>query len=154
MKSIYLDNYRGFKEQVIPLLDVNFLVGENSTGKTSFLSAMKVLGSPSFWFNPSFDDPDIHFSSFSEIVSKKSQNKKTFSVGFIHDELDDESKNSLRLITFKNEEGLPVVHKYSFLCPLGLLQQLLKTAALGTSYMKSLTMMSNCHWKVHRGAFD
>lgn len=131
MKSIYLDNYRGFKDQLIPLLDVNFLVGENSTGKTSFLSVMKVLGSPGFWINPSFNDPDLYFSSFSEIVSKKSINKKSFTVGFIHDEFSEGAKNALKLLTFKNEEGLPVVHKYSFLCPLGVV-----TAIISDGKMK------------------
>lgn len=131
MKVIYLDNYRGFSNEFIPLNSVNFLVGENSTGKTSFLSSLKVLGSHRFWFRPSFDDPDLNFSSFSEIVSKKSANKKNFTIGFYDskDEKEDESPN-LRLITFKNEEGLPVVHKYSFLSPVGLISTIISDSSL------------------------
>lgn len=141
MKVIYLDNYRGFSDEFIPLKSVNFLVGENSSGKTSFLSSLKVLGSPRFWFRPSFDDPDLHFSSFSEIVSKKSANKKHFTIGFYDskDDSKDDSKNdskddpkipNLRLITFKNEEGLPAVHKYSFLSPIGLISTIISDSSL------------------------
>lgn len=131
MKYIYLDNYRGFSNEFIPLNSVNFLVGENSTGKTSFLSSLKVLGSPRFWFRPSFDDPDLHFSSFSEIVSKKSLNKKYFTVGFYDSRSDSEDeKANLRLITFKNEEGIPAVYKYSFLSPIGLISTIISDSSL------------------------
>lgn len=141
MKAIYLDNYRGFCNEFIPLVSVNFLVGENSTGKTSFLSALKVLGSPRFWFRPSFDDPDLNFSSFSEIISKSSSDKKYFTIGFYDskdgsiegtkDESEDDRENpNLRLITFKNEEGLPAVHKYSFLSPLGLISTIISEGSL------------------------
>ncbi|BCV37520.1 hypothetical protein TUM17377_28480 [Shewanella chilikensis] len=131
MKVIYLDNYRGFSNEYVPLNSVNFLVGENSTGKTSFLSSLKVLGSPRFWFRPSFDDPDLNFSSFSEIVSKKSTNKKYFTIGFYDskDEKEDEKPN-LRLITFKNEEGIPAVYKYSFLSPIGLISTIISDSSL------------------------
>lgn len=137
MKYIYLDNYRGFSNEVIPLKAVNFLVGENSTGKTSFLSVLKVLGSPRFWFRPSFDDPDLHFSSFSEIISKKSNNKKYFTIGFYDSKSESKTQShteerhpSFRLITFKNEEGIPVVYKYSFLSPIGLISTIISDSSL------------------------
>jgi len=124
LKVIYLDNYRGFSDEFIPLKSVNFLVGENSSGKTSFLSSLKVLGSQRFWFRPSFDDPDLNFSSFSEIASKNSKNKKNFTIG-LYDSEDNQEIPNLRLVTFKNEEGLPAVHKYSFLSPIGLISTII-----------------------------
>lgn len=133
MKVIYLDNYRGFSDEFILLKSVNFLVGENSTGKTSFLSSLKVLGSPRFWVNPSFDDPDLNFSTFSEIVSKKSENKKHFTIGFYDskDDSEDEIKTpNFSLISFENEEGLPAVHKYSFLSPIGLISTVISDGSL------------------------
>lgn len=137
MKYIYLDNYRGFSNELIPLKAVNFLVGENSTGKTSFLSALKVLGSPRFWFRPSFDDPDLNFSSFSEIVSKKSNNKKYFTIGFYDtgsasksESQSSEKLPNFRLITFKNEEGIPAVYKYSLLSPIGLISTIISDSSL------------------------
>ena len=49
MKCIFVDNFRGFKETIVPLKDVNFLVGENSTGKSSLLGLIKLINSPRFW---------------------------------------------------------------------------------------------------------
>lgn len=132
MKAIYLDNYRGFSDELIPLRSVNFLVGENSTGKTSFLSSLKVLGSPRFWFSPSFDDPDLNFSSFSEIVSKKSENKKHFTIGYYDSTKEKHGKSVtvFRLVTFKNAEGLPAIHKYSFMSPIGLISTIISDSSL------------------------
>lgn len=33
MKYLYMDNFRGFQDTLLPLKDVNFFVGENSSGK-------------------------------------------------------------------------------------------------------------------------
>lgn len=43
--EIYADNFRGFTNQTIQIKDVNFFVGENSTGKSSILSALTILES-------------------------------------------------------------------------------------------------------------
>jgi len=32
--TLYVDNFRGFRDTYVPIADVNFLVGENSSGKT------------------------------------------------------------------------------------------------------------------------
>ena len=45
-KFIYADNFRGFSNTYIPLVDVNFLVGENSTGKMSALDLLRVFSNP------------------------------------------------------------------------------------------------------------
>lgn len=54
-KFIFLDNYRGFTDTLVPIKDVNFLVGENSTGKTSVLAILKLLSPPDFWLQNEFD---------------------------------------------------------------------------------------------------
>jgi predicted ATPase len=117
MIGIFVDNYRGFTQQIIPLKDVNFLVGENSTGKTSFLSIVKLMSDPSFWLDSDFNDDTIRLGSFSELISAGSDNKKSFSIGFYISEKKEEEEiiSNFRLVTFKNEEGLPIVSKYSFL---------------------------------------
>ena len=43
MKTLYLDNYKGFVKTFIPCLDVNFFVGENSTGKTAILNLLNII---------------------------------------------------------------------------------------------------------------
>lgn len=81
MNEIYLDNYRGFKGQYIPLRDVNFLVGENSSGKTSILVAIKLLTSPDFWLRTNISGAGLPFSTFSEFLSKSNAGKKHFDMG-------------------------------------------------------------------------
>jgi len=120
MIGIFLDNYRGFNNQFVELKKVNFLVGENSTGKTSFLSMVKLMSTPSFWIDTDFNDNNFRLGSFSELISAGSKNKKTFSIGFHTTENDEISshedvKPEFKLVTFANEEGLPVVNKHSFI---------------------------------------
>ena len=43
---LFLDNYKGFVDTIISIKDVNFLVGENSSGKTSVLKLLEVISSP------------------------------------------------------------------------------------------------------------
>ena len=54
MRYIYMNNFRGFSDTLIPLSQISFLVGENSTGKSSFLKLLYLLASPNFWFSPEF----------------------------------------------------------------------------------------------------
>lgn len=81
MSIIYIDNFRGFKDTFVNLKDVNFFVGENSTGKTSILKLFKSLS------NKKFLDLNI-YNSFSEIgthydIVYKGSNDHKFKVGYI-----------------------------------------------------------------------
>lgn len=87
MRYIYMDNFRGFSETLVPLRKINFLVGENSTGKSSFLSLLAMVNHAAFWFDPSFvmhndDGP----SSFGDLISAWSKDKTNFRVGIINTE--------------------------------------------------------------------
>ena len=79
--EIYIDNYKGFTDTVIPFGDVNFFVGENSTGKTAVLNLMEVISHPNFWLMPEFNSNEIELGYFSEMVNQNSSNKKYFAVG-------------------------------------------------------------------------
>jgi predicted ATP-dependent endonuclease of OLD family len=81
---LYINNFRGFKNTFIPIKDVNFLVGENSTGKTSVLKLIKLLSSPEFWNYQILETEYFKFGSFSEICSDK--DGKSFEIGIYHDE--------------------------------------------------------------------
>ncbi|MGY2201061.1 AAA family ATPase [Pseudomonas gingeri] len=142
MRSIYLDNYRGFSNQFIPLNSVNFLVGENSTGKTSLLAAIKVLGSPKFWFHPSFDDPNLPFSTFLEIASKASLDKTYFSLGYFNDEFSNQTqeetqKSTFRILRFKNLNGFPIIYKYAFIASFGLAITIIQDRVLSYKIIKN-----------------
>ena len=79
-----MNNFRGFSNTLVPLKKVNFLVGENSTGKSSFLSLLSLVNQPTFWFNPVFTmREDLGPSSFADIVSAWSKDPSYFQVGVV-----------------------------------------------------------------------
>lgn len=117
MKYLYLDNFRGFVDTVIPITDITFLVGENSTGKTSVLGLLNLLSSPQFWFSQSFDTEEVRFGHFKDIVSIHSEDRSYFTVGMIEDFKKNKSSNYNSrgfLMTFKEKSGLPSLSHYTY----------------------------------------
>ena len=109
MKYLYMDNYRGFQDTFVPISDVNFLVGENSTGKTSLLYLTHLLSTPRFWFEQTFNDTEVQLGTYGDIVSVGSNKKDDFVIGFI-----EERKNSISavMINFIEFEGQPIVNRF------------------------------------------
>jgi predicted ATPase len=84
MRYVYMNNFRGFTDTLVPLTQTNFLIGENSTGKSSFLSLVSLINRPEFWFNPVFSmHEDLGPASFGDIVSAWSKDAKSFEVGVV-----------------------------------------------------------------------
>jgi AAA ATPase domain len=82
-KYLFLDNYRGFSNVIVPLVDVNFLVGENSSGKTSVLGLLRILSNPSLFMGEVFGSTDgVQFGHFNEVVSAHATDRSYFRVGF------------------------------------------------------------------------
>ncbi len=119
MQYLYVDNFRGFTDTYIPIKDVNFFVGENSTGKTSILSLIYILGRPEFWLTQDFNAEPMQFGHFRDIISINSKNKKYFRVGVIEcSEENDEAQQQAViafLMTFIEKEGLPIIHQYNYI---------------------------------------
>jgi predicted ATPase len=110
---VYLNNYRGFSEASIPLGTVNFLVGENSTGKTSFLELLEIFFSPQFWiFDPICNGGGLKRRHFLDLVSVSSLDKTKFDIGVLQ-LTDDKSSGSATLVTYKNQDGQPIVSKFT-----------------------------------------
>lgn len=86
MKVLYINNFRGFENTFIPICNVNFLVGENSTGKTSVLSLLKLTSSNQFWATDDFNLNEIELGFFSELISNNTRNKRYFEIGFANNE--------------------------------------------------------------------
>lgn len=79
-RYLFLDNCRGFSRAWIPLVDVNFLVGENSTGKTSVLLLSRLLLSPKLFTEPGCAEA-TRLGLFKEIVSAHSDDPSYFRIG-------------------------------------------------------------------------
>ena len=80
-KYIFIDNFRGFKNAFIPIVDVNFLVGQNSTGKTSVLGLLKLLSTPQLLLGGSLSDDDINFGNFRDMVSAHAEDQTYLGLG-------------------------------------------------------------------------
>ena len=113
MEQLYLDNFRGFKNQYIEIRDVNFLVGENSSGKTSALVAMNTLFNLQFWYNGDFSGNETPIFSFEDMVSAEAKDKTYFRLGYFYGA---DAETSF-LFEFNNKNGKPAISKFA-LCRL------------------------------------
>lgn len=144
--DLYLDNFRGFSDTFVPISDVNFLVGENSTGKTSVLGLLKLFGTMEFWFGQSFDIEEISFGHFQDIVSVHADNRSYFRIGLIYySQIRKTEKSNTKaqeqrptgfLATYKEYQGLPQLSRFTFID--GRLQHTLKFTKSGVLYKSSL----------------
>ncbi|GHE62714.1 AAA family ATPase [Roseivirga thermotolerans] len=109
MKILYLNNFRGFKDTYIPFVDMNFFVGENSTGKSSVLALLRLISTPQFWNNDDFNTNDIELGFFNELATKSIKGIKEFQLGFHIDENTDGRDRAFEtlLLTYKNDKGSP-----------------------------------------------
>lgn len=118
MRYLYLDNFRGFSKSTIPIMDVNFLVGENSAGKTSLLTMMRTLAfPPAFMDLSTFSGENFPtFGHFTEMVSAHSSNRKYFRVGMIGSgSKKGNSTDTGILLTYIESAGLPKVSTLTYL---------------------------------------
>lgn len=121
MRYYHMDNYRGFTDATVSINRVNFLVGENSSGKTSFLRLVKILSSPAFWY-AGFEEADPHESSqFTDNVSAFSADKSYFQFGLFDNEADREQdekaqpKVKAALFRFVDSDGLSKLSRVALL---------------------------------------
>lgn len=113
---ILLDNFRGFSKTVIPLKKVNFLVGENSAGKSSVLSLIKIISELYFWFKPEFrsqGSQDINLGHSEDLISISATDRSFFRVGYLKSSnLNKKNEGDTFfdagfLITFSDRNGTP-----------------------------------------------
>jgi AAA domain, putative AbiEii toxin, Type IV TA system len=123
MRYIYLDNIRGFSNTIIPILNVNFLVGENSTGKTSVLMMLRMINNRSLFFGThAFVGAEqqwetLYFGHFNEMVSAHSTDRTYFRIGVVF-EMSGKKKTSPILggifVTFREDNGLPSISQFTY----------------------------------------
>ncbi len=112
MEYLYADNFRGFTNALLPIRDINFFVGENSTGKTSMLSLLKLLKSVDFLSDQDFNAEGVELGNYRDIVNVNATDKSYFRVGLI--DKGNDNRFSGFLMTFIEEEGIPFLHKYTY----------------------------------------
>lgn len=100
MIKLYLNHFRGFEETFIPLADVNFLVGENSTGKTSVLTALRVLCGHAVWLAGRFQEVDEVLGGFSDFASN---GVGWFQIGYFRHEPAEKDEFDAILLTFTGQ---------------------------------------------------
>ncbi len=107
--EIYLDNFKGFHKTFIDLdYDITFLVGENSSGKTSLLKLIRLISDYRFWYYNDFNIEDLELGYFNEIVTKSSPSKNHFFIGVLFDD------KVGYLLKFKDRDGFPALSEFSF----------------------------------------
>lgn len=116
---LFIDNFRGFSNTCIPIADVNFLVGENSTGKTSVMSLFKLFSGPQFLLKPSdtFADEHVSFGHFADMVSAHSNDRTYFHIGIVWEGSGGEHGTNgivAWLCTYIEEQGLPRLSDLTF----------------------------------------
>ena len=87
MDQVTVTNFRCFsEEQTAPFAPLTILVGENSTGKTSFMALVRVLWDVAFREQlPDFKEPPYDLGSFDEIAhyrGGRGGRAQTFEAGF------------------------------------------------------------------------
>lgn len=114
--TLYVDNFRGFKDTYVPIADVNFLVGENSSGKTSLLSLLKLMSEERLLIESQFLANDVDLGTFDDIVSAHTEDSSYFRIGMIR--WDEAAKIPMAmLVTYEKHEGLP--RDIGFTCSYG-----------------------------------
>jgi hypothetical protein len=113
-KYLFVDNFRGFTDTYIPLVDVNFCVGENSSGKTSVLSLLKLLSTQEFIWSQKFTHENVNFGHFHDMVSAHSNDRSYFSFGVIDDHPLGRQHGALAMLyTFKEHDGLARLSQFT-----------------------------------------
>lgn len=119
LKDITLKDFRCFGgEQTVPLAPLTLLVGENSTGKTSFMSMVRALWELAFdGREPNFNRPPYQLGSFDEIVHEYhdlDERRRVFRAGCnVETDINgDYSALSYQInVEFKRESSMPALNK-------------------------------------------
>ena len=114
MDSITLKNYRCFAgEQTARLAPLTLLVGENSTGKTSFLAMVRALWDATFGYDPpNFRDAPYDLGAFEDIVHNSGGGRgklaDSFEAGFSLSPQPQLENGAMSVhATFKERQGAP-----------------------------------------------
>ncbi len=112
MDSITLKNYRCFAgEQTARLAPLTLLVGENSTGKTSFLAMVRAMWDAAFMYEPpNFREGPYDLGAFEDSVhnsNARGKHSDSFEAGFSRAQPELDNGAMSIHATFKERQGAP-----------------------------------------------
>ena len=84
MNTLILEDFRCFADRhEVPIRPLTLLVGENSTGKTSFLAAVRVASGLMIQTTPGFNDEPFQLGSYDQIANNRYEEQRppSFSIG-------------------------------------------------------------------------
>lgn len=107
--QIILKNVRTLQSQPpIPIRPLTLLVGDNSTGKTTFLAMLSHVCQYEFpYFRPTFNNPPFDLGPFDAIATYmggRGGRADSFSIGFVDEK---EGQEARLLATYVNHKGQP-----------------------------------------------
>ena len=108
--KLFLNNYKGFKQTIISLEDVNFFVGDNSTGKTTVMNLLYIIDHNFVPFQMNLNK-EVKLGGFDDIVNKYSNDKSYFAFGC---EKIRNGRRSYHYWRFKNHKRTSVLDEYKF----------------------------------------
>ena len=119
MNEIWLRDFRCFHErQTARLAPLTLLVGENSTGKTSFLAMVRALANLAYGsLVPDFKEPPYDLGSFDEIAhhrGAKGSRAELFSAGFSSPAVKDDQEPWRFDAAFRREGTAPLPERRSY----------------------------------------
>lgn len=113
-RVVYADNYRGFRDCYVDFDAISFLVGENSSGKSSLMGLAHTLLRQDFWTKIELAKSASEFSVFSDLVSRVTDDKERFTIGCLVSVGDAIDRRFGGVITFEEEDGAPVLSKCTY----------------------------------------
>ena len=144
MDAVYVNNYRGFSKTTLPILPVNFFVGENSTGKTSLLALLELLANHNFWFRLDFNLSPYEFGGYKDIVSIGSSDQREFQLGLLERNDKDPTESMCYMMHFREgENGLPKLVFLSHYCNGQLATMWLSRTRVGVRLQTGLPPLSD-----------
>lgn len=115
MLSIVIENVRSLVgRHAIPIAPLTILVGENSTGKSSFLATLNAISQAGFPFAPAFNRAPYQLGNFDTIATYKGGKygrAKTFSIGYS----DDRPRSGVAanaIATYRGRNGQPELSEF------------------------------------------
>ena len=119
LREVTLRDFRCFRErQAVPLAPLTLLVGENSTGKTSFLAAVQAVWDAAHGSGePDFREPPYDLGAFPEIAHRRdgrANGAGSFSLGF--KELDPRDRLRGIEVIFESRDAAPVPVTIAWRC--------------------------------------